>query len=156
MKLTKNFMNHNLVKYYFFIIIQIIIQFVVNTDIEETCLYKIYIKSDNSKECVGHCPDGSCEVNDYCYQNIDDQLIEEIEDMPYKICRCLYKKKKKIFGNREVYQCLKDEEVCDTQYYSLDTRECVSKCGENEKILERKGATDDKTQYRCSSRCKPT
>ena len=86
----------------------LIIKF-VNSDNEENCLYKINIATSPTK-CVGHCPDNTCEVGDYCYAPTNS-LVTKISDTPFLICKCNNKKQKVTIGNRDVYKCYMPKKI---------------------------------------------
>ena len=149
----KYFIYHNFVKYYAFIFIfELIIKF-VNSDNEEDCSYKINIATSPT-ECVGHCPDNTCEVGDYCYAPTNS-LVTKISDTPFLICKCNNKKQKVTIGNRDVYKCSDEGYICPRKYYNSDIGECVNGCG-NHRTFIIWDSNGEIKEYRCSSRCLET
>ena len=102
---------------------------------EVGCPNKIII---GSNECVGHCPDNTCELGDYCYYDYDvannPYNIELNTENPFNLCKCKFKYNKSSDTlDKEKYICLNEVGVCPNQYYNSDTLECVDNCGSNKK-----------------------
>ena len=125
-----------------------------NCEDKNSCPNKIII---DTNECVGHCPNKTCELGDFCYSNsnLEPYNIELIEGTNFflNLCKCKYKYNiTKIILEKEKYYCFNSEENCPSKYYNSDTKECITDCGSN-KIKEIKDGNGNIIEYECRSRC---
>ena len=112
------------------------------------CDYKIV---EETKECVGHCSDGTFEMEDYCIFNCNSEINKPNNQL--KICDCKYKYNiNYVLNNKKRKKCLSQDAQCD--YYDSDTHQCyenIEGCG-NKKI-KKIIVNEEKYQFRCSNEC---
>ena len=117
---------------------------------ENGCTNKVIFETN---ECVGHCPNGTYELGDYCYRSCQDNSDLYDDGTIFKSCKCKYKYIiNNEFRNIKKYECLSENGKCiekQLKYYDSDTNQCVSSC--NKKILEK--SEENNEDIRCSSEC---
>ena len=120
---------------------------------QPTCENKVI---HETMECVKKCPKDYWELGDYCYSALNVATMTGDLIDPFKIAKCKYKYEIIKEDNQPtLYNCLGENEKCESEYYNGDTMQCVSNC-ESTDYTKVEGDVGDpgERQYRCTSKCK--